>query len=80
MANLEEGGRAVGDDAITLHLSEAQAAVPGTALHRLPRQYLHRAAAPGVDLVIDLHAEQASCCGPSNVYCSPGTRDTYETA
>lgn len=45
-ALLEEGGGAVRDDAVALHLSKPQPTVAGTALHWLPRQDLDRAAAP----------------------------------
>ena len=44
----------MGDDAVALHLTEAQAAVARAPLHGLPSQDLHRAAAPAVDLVIHL--------------------------
>ena len=40
--HLEEGCRAMGDDAVTLHLPKPQATVPGTPLHRLSCQDLHR--------------------------------------
>lgn len=46
--HLEEGGGAVGDDAVALHLSETQATIARTALHRLPRQDLNGAATPAV--------------------------------
>ena len=49
---LEERRGAVGDDAIALHLSEAQTAVPRPTLHRLAGQDLHRAAAARVDLIV----------------------------
>lgn len=39
--HLEEGGGAVRDDAVALHLAEAEAAVPRAALDRLPREDLH---------------------------------------
>jgi len=42
----------VADDAVALHLAEAQAAVARAALHRLSRQDLDRTAAPGVNLVV----------------------------
>jgi len=42
----------VADDAVALHLAKAQAAVACAALHRLPRQDLDWAAAPGVDFVV----------------------------
>ena len=40
--HLEEGGSAVADDAVALHLAKAEAAVARAPLHRLPRQDLHR--------------------------------------
>jgi hypothetical protein len=49
---LEEGGAAVGDDAIALHLSEAQASVARATLHGLPRENLHGTAAAAVDLIV----------------------------
>ncbi len=42
----------MGDDAVAFHLPEAQAAVPGSPLHGLPRQVGDRAPAPAVDLVV----------------------------
>ena len=42
IGHLEEGCRAVGDNAVTLHLPKAQATVPGTPLDRLSGQDLHR--------------------------------------
>ena len=40
------------DDAVPLHLSKAQATIPGSSLHRLPRQHGHWATSSGVYLVI----------------------------
>ena len=59
---LEEAGRAMGDDAVALHLPKAQAAVPGAPLHGLAREQGHRAPAPGVDLVVH-HVLQALVVG-----------------
>ena len=47
------------DDAVALHLAEAQAAVARAPLHRLPSQDLHRAAPPAVDLVVHLFRRAA---------------------
>jgi hypothetical protein len=49
---------AVTDDAVSLHLSKAQAAVACAALHRLPRQDLRGAPAAAVDLEVH-HVLQA---------------------
>ena len=40
--HLEEGCRAMRDDAVTLHLPKPEATIPGTPLHRLSCQDLHR--------------------------------------
>jgi hypothetical protein len=45
---LEEGSGAVGDHAVALHLSEAEAAVAHAALHRLPHEDLRRPARPAI--------------------------------
>ena len=49
---LEEGRRAVGYDAVTLHLAKAQAAIAGAPLHGLACQDLDRPTAAAVDLII----------------------------
>mmetsp|Transcript_20952 Transcript_20952/g.45839 ORF Transcript_20952/g.45839 Transcript_20952/m.45839 type:complete len:286 (+) Transcript_20952:905-1762(+) len=49
---LEEGGRAVADDAVTLHLSEPQATVSCSSLHRLPCQDLQGPSCSRVDLEV----------------------------
>ena len=61
-ALLEEGGRAVRDDAVALHLSEPQTAVPGPTLGGLPGQDLNGPASTAVDLVVD-HVLQALVVG-----------------
>lgn len=53
-AHLEEGRRAMRDDAVALHLPKAQAAIPRAPLNRLPGQDLHWTPAARVDLVIHL--------------------------
>ena len=40
-ACLQEGGGAMRDDAVALHLTKAEAALATAALHRLPRQHRH---------------------------------------
>lgn len=50
------------DDAITLHLSKAEATVPGPTLHWLPREHCYRPTCPRVDLVIN-HVLQALVVG-----------------
>lgn len=51
-ALVEVGGGAVGEEAVALHLAELDAAVPAAVLHRLPRQRVHRAGVPELDLVL----------------------------
>mmetsp|Transcript_19783 Transcript_19783/g.45566 ORF Transcript_19783/g.45566 Transcript_19783/m.45566 type:complete len:498 (-) Transcript_19783:580-2073(-) len=51
-ALLENGGDAVRDHAIPLHLAKAEAAVARAPLHRLPREQSDRPARARVDLVI----------------------------
>lgn len=67
-ACLEEGGRAVGDDAVALHLSEAQPAVTRAAFHGLPRQDLHGAPPPRVNLVVHLRFMHMRSCMCSCVH------------
>eukprot|EP00958_Prasinococcus_capsulatus_P024158 scaffold3740_cov322-Prasinococcus_capsulatus_cf.AAC.4 len=52
-AYLEERGGAVGNHAVTLHLTKAQAAVACAPLHGLPREDLHGASCARVDLVVN---------------------------
>mmetsp|Transcript_37572 Transcript_37572/g.94847 ORF Transcript_37572/g.94847 Transcript_37572/m.94847 type:complete len:646 (-) Transcript_37572:1836-3773(-) len=61
-ALLEEGGGAVRDDAVALHLTKPQPAVARAALHRLPVQHLQRAARARVDLEVH-HVLQALVVG-----------------
>ncbi len=49
-AVLDDHGRAVADEAVTLHLTEPQTALSGAAFGRLPGQYLHRATGTNVHL------------------------------
>ena len=56
--DLQERRCAMRQDAVALHLSEAEASVPGAALRRLPREDLERPAAAAVYLVVD-HVLQA---------------------
>mmetsp|Transcript_16479 Transcript_16479/g.64296 ORF Transcript_16479/g.64296 Transcript_16479/m.64296 type:complete len:1268 (+) Transcript_16479:614-4417(+) len=63
-ALLEELRGAVGDDAIALHLSEAEAAVARPALHGLAREVLQGAARARVDLVVHHVLEALIVGGP----------------
>ena len=68
-AFFQKSRRAVRDDAIALHLPETQPAVPGPALHGLPRQDLHRPPSSAVDLVIH-HVLQALVVRGAQEYLS----------
>jgi len=54
----------VGDHAVTLHLTETQATVTRTTLHRLPRQDLHWSTCPSMDLIINHVLETLVVGGP----------------
>lgn len=60
--HLQEICTAMADDAITLHLSKAQASIPCPSLYWLPCQHGNRPSRSGMDLVIN-HVLQALVVG-----------------